>query len=127
MQRKYKQKNKQQLIFILLILLSIMVISFKFLIKNSQPFGVTVLKVSSNSMVPTFKKGDFIIIKRQTEYAVGDIITYIVREENQTYYVTHRIIEKNEDEYITKGDANNREDLQSVKSDDIKGKVLFHK
>ena len=104
-----------------------MVISFKFLIKNSQPFGVTVLKVSSNSMVPTFKKGDFIIIKKQTEYAVGDIITYIAREENQTYYVTHRIIEKNEDEYITKGDANNREDLQSVKSDDIKGKVLFHK
>lgn len=76
-------------------------------------------------MVPTFRKGDFIIIKKQTEYAVGDIITYEITEENEKYYVTHRIIEKNENEYITKGDANNREDERIVKKGEIKGKVLF--
>ena len=121
------RKNKGQIIFFLIILLSIIVISFKFFIKNSQPFGVTILQVSSNSMLPTFKKGDFIIIKKQTEYAIGDIITYAIEEGNQTYYITHRIIEKNGNEYITKGDANNKDDSQIVTNDVIKGKVLFHK
>ena len=103
-----------------------MVISLKFFIKNFQPFGLTILQVSSNSMIPTFQKGDFIIIKKQTEYAVGDIITYEIVEEKQRYYVTHRIIEKNGNEYITKGDANNREDSKIVYNDSIKGKVLFY-
>lgn len=120
-------KNKGQKIFILIILLSIMVISFKFFIKDSQPFGVTVLRVSSNSMIPIFQKGDFIIIKKQIEYTIGDIITYEVEENDNRYYVTHRIIEKNGDEYITKGDANNRKDEEIISKKDIKGKVIFHK
>ena len=52
-------KRKGQIIFILIILLSILIISFKFFIKDSQPFGVTILRVSSTSMMPKFKKGDF--------------------------------------------------------------------
>ncbi len=56
-------KRKGQIIFILIILLSILIISFKFFLKDSQPFGVTILRVSSNSMMPKFKKGDFIIVK----------------------------------------------------------------
>ena len=103
-----------------------MIIVFKFFDKNSQPFGVTVLQVSSNSMIPTFQKGDFIIIKKQADYHVGDIITYTITEGNKEYYVTHRIIEKNGNEYITKGDANNREDSQVVNNNTIKGKVMFY-
>ena len=126
---KTQQSNKiskEQISFILIILISIMVISLKFFIKNFQPFGLTILQVSSNSMIPTFQKGDFIIIKKQTEYDVGDIITYEIVEDKQKYYVTHRIIEKNGNEYITKGDANNREDSKIVDNDSIKGKVLFY-
>ncbi len=118
-----------------------MVISLKFFIKDFQPFGFTILQVSSNSMIPTFQKGDFIIIKKQTTYAIGDIITYEILEEDEKYYVTHRIIKKYGNEYITKGDANNREDTKTVKNSpnrinaingilkytDIKGKVLFYK
>ena len=48
MQQMYK---RNQLIFILVILISIVIISLKFFINNSQPFGVTILRVSSNSMV----------------------------------------------------------------------------
>ena len=117
--------KRNQLIFILVILISIVIISLKFFINNSQPFGVTILRVSSNSMVPKFKKGDFIIIKKQSQYEVGDIITYEVIEENNVYYVTHRIIEKNENEFVTKGDANNKIDDYKVCESEIKGKVIF--
>ena len=125
--QKFNRLVKDQKIFILIILISVMVISLKFFIKDFQPFGFTILQVSSNSMIPTFQKGDFIIIKKQTIYAIGDIITYEILEENQKYYVTHRIIKKYGNEYITKGDANNREDTKTVKYTDIKGKVLFYK
>ena len=76
-----------------------------FLTKN-KPFGVTVLKVASNSMVPTFQKGDYIVIKKQKEYNIGDIITYEINENNRKYLVTHRIINKEKNEYKMKGDAN---------------------
>lgn len=125
--KQFKKINREKVFFVLIIFISIIIISFKFFIKDIQPFGLTILQVSSNSMIPTFRKGDFIIIKKQTEYAVGDIITYEITEENEKYYVTHRIIEKNENEYITKGDANNREDGKTVKNEEIKGKVLFFK
>ena len=120
-------KRKGQIIFILIILLSILIISFKFFIKDSQPFGVTILRVSSNSMMPKFKKGDFIIIKKQSKDKEGDIITYKVIEENKEYYITHRIIEEKENEFITKGDANNKSDNCKIYENAIIGKVIFPK
>ena len=125
--KRFRKIDKGQIFFILIILVSIIIISFKIFIKDSQPFGITILQVSSNSMVPIFQKGDFIIIKKQAEYSVGDIITYKMTEENISYYITHRIIKKDGNEYVTKGDANNREDSQKVNSNNIKGKVLFYK
>lgn len=119
----YKREN--QIIFILIILISVTIISIKFCLKDSQPFGVTILRVSSNSMVPKFKKGDFIVIKKQKKYNVGDIITFEVIEENSKYYITHRIVEKNENKFITKGDANNKNDNYKVYENAIKGKVIF--
>lgn len=119
----YKREN--QIIFILIILISVTIISIKFCLKDSQPFGVTILRVSSNSMVPKFKKGDFIVIKKQEKYNVGDIITFEVIEENSKYYITHRIVEKNENKFITKGDANNKNDNYKVYENAIKGKVIF--
>ena len=119
----YKREN--QIIFILIILISVTIISIKFCLKDSQPFGVTILRVSSNRMVPKFKKGDFIVIKKQEKYNVGDIITFEVIEENSKYYITHRIVEKNENEFITKGDANNKNDNYKVYENAIKGKVIF--
>ena len=104
-------KRKDKIIFILIILMSVTIISFKFFIRNSQPFGVTILRVSSNSMMPKFKK--------------GDIITYKIKENEKEYCVTHRIIKKDENEFITKGDANNREDSYKVYENEIKGKVVF--
>ena len=76
-------------------------------------------------MMPTLKKGDFIIVKKQKEYNIGDIITYEITEGNNKYYVTHRIVEKNGNEYKTKGDDNNKIDDNKIFENAIKGKIIF--
>lgn len=52
----------------------------------------------------------------------GDIITY---EEDENYFITHRIIEKNSASFITQGDNNNEKDTE-ITSSKILGKVVFH-
>ena len=76
-------------------------------------------------MIPTFKKGDILFIKKQKKYNIGDIITYEEKQQEQKYFVTHRIIEKYENEYRTKGDANNKQDSEKICENVIKGKVFF--
>ena len=121
----HRKKVIQEIIFILIVLLSILFTSITFFKKDTQTFGVTILKVSSNSMMPTFEKGDYILIKKQKEYNVGDIITYEVEEQETKYLVTHRIIEKNENGYITKGDANNTNDEGTIYENVIRGKLFL--
>ena len=76
-------------------------------------------------MMPTFEKGDYILIKKQKEYNVGDIITYEVEEQGNKYLVTHRIIEEYENGYITKGDANNTNDEGTKYENVIRGKLFL--
>ena len=52
----------------------------------------------------------------------GDIITY---EEDENYFVTHRIIAKDDNKLITKGDRNNEVDTEILNSQ-ILGKVVYH-
>ena len=109
---------------ILSILLVIVMITLKFFSKdtNIKPFGIQILKVQSNSMSPEFRKDDIIVIKKEKEYEVGDIITFKTKDGN---LITHRIIEKNENEFITKGDNNNTKDEEKITSSCIQGKVIF--
>lgn len=112
------------LILILSIIFLIFVLFLKiyFPDKKIQPFGITILKVSSNSMKPTFKRDDYIVIKEQSEYEIGDIITYSIEE---NCLITHRIIEKYENAFITKGDNNNVADEKIVYKENILGKVIY--
>ena len=75
--------------------------------------------VLTGSMEPSIKPGDLIIMKKQKDYNVGDIITY--RGENKS--ITHRIVERTANGFIVTGDANNREDGEIAK-DLIVGKVV---
>lgn len=54
----------------------------------------------------------------------GDIITFY--DEELEADVTHRIVEVFENEYYTKGDYNNARDLNSVKQENIIGKIVFN-
>lgn len=119
-----KKKVIIQVMFWFSIIFLILVCYLKFFSKkqNIQPFGVTMLKVSSNSMRPEFEKGDIIFIKKQENYEIGDIITYQTKDNN---LVTHRVIEKYGNDYITKGDSNNIEDEEKIKPEQIKGKLII--
>ena len=63
--------------------------------------------VESNSMVPTFNKGDILILQGTPaeELEIGDVIVFSPK--GRTTPVVHRIIAKNPDGTLqTKGDAN---------------------
>ncbi len=73
-----------------------------FLLHTSIP----IVAVESNSMVPTFQKGDILIIQgvQRGDLKKGDIIVFAG---SGPVPIVHRIIEINQDgTYQTKGDAN---------------------
>ena len=89
-------------------------------------FKYSLSSIASNSMYPSLKKGDAIIVKKlndeeKKELKVGDIIAF--REGK--YIITHRIIEITKGDYTTKGDNNNIKDVTKRKKDDIIGIVEF--
>ena len=90
-------------------------------------FNVYPVAIASNSMSPTFKRGDIQIIdKRKKEYQKGDIIQFYGL--NNTIFV-HRIVSKRSEDgktyYITKGDNNNNVDLMEISEDKIIGKSIL--
>lgn len=110
------------IIFLIFILVYVMYSKFVLKEKVTKVFGYGFLVVISGSMEPEIKKGELIVIKDNSKYLIGDIITY---KENDLL-VTHRIVEiPKENFYITKGDSNNTEDLE-ISKDKIIGKVIFH-
>lgn len=80
------------------------------------------LVIKSNSMYPSFKVNDIIIINKKSQYEIGDIITY---DHNKQYLITHRIVKICDEGFITKGDYNNCEDESIVKFENVKGKVIL--
>ena len=124
----FNQKEKLKKFFNILLFISVLcfiivIIYSKFFSKNINitPFGIQILKISSNSMIPEFDKNDIIIIKKQKKYKKGDIITYVDKDGN---LITHRIIEECENGFYTKGDINNTKDEEKVIYSQIAGKVI---
>lgn len=93
-------------------------------------FKYEVIAIVSNSMLPTYSRGDVVIYEKMDneslkKLSVNSIIVY--RIDNQ--YVVHRIVEKKEENgevsYITKGDNNNSRDYKPVSIEQIKGVYSF--
>ena len=94
----------------------------------SGVFPLFMIGVGSQSMSPRISKGDAVILRKLPKYAAlkkNDIIGY--KKDGIT--VVHRIVDikrnKKEISYVTKGDANNSNDSQRVKRDQIVGIVEF--
>ena len=87
-----------------------------------MPLGFGLAEVLSDSMYPTIKTGDVIMVVPQDEYEVGDIVAF----EDGSMIVTHRIIEENEDgTFVTKGDyIGNSKDDMPLQEKYIIGKVV---
>ena len=126
MKKAWKIISKTFTVFLIILTFSLMslaaynFVSVKILNKDyPNLFGYTFFEIISGSMSPTIEKGDMILVKLDTDYNVGDIISF---KDNGTI-ITHRIIEINDNNYVTKGDANNTAD-NPIKENQIIGKTV---
>lgn len=92
--------------------------------------GFTPMIVKSDSMAPTFRRGDLIVIRECSPdtLRVGDIITFHTIINNEYALNTHRIAEIREVGetrcYVTKGDHNAVEDIHIISDGDIVGRYV---
>ena len=84
-----------------------------------------VVAVFSESMIPTFFKGDMIIVYGTNSLKLGDIIVFEVPD--RRYPIIHRIISMENGFIRTKGDNNFSQDPESwkTKTDDVYGRALL--
>ena len=94
--------------------------------------GYTPLTVASDSMSPTFRAGDLIIIRKCDPETLkeGDIVTFHTIINNEFALNTHRITEIQNlggaRNYVTKGDNNELADIHMIADGDIVGKYVCH-
>ena len=90
-------------------------------------FPIKPIAIASGSMEKELYVGDVVIVKKcnANDTDNGDIIQYQMKG----YTVIHRVIEKKQKNgeyyFTTKGDNNPSEDKESVKEDQVLGKVIF--
>jgi signal peptidase I len=87
---------------------------------------VPVVAVFSNSMVPTFYKGDMIIVYGDKNISIGDIIVF--DSPDRKYPIIHRVYNITEEGIIiTKGDNNSYPDPPRwrITRDKIHGKAIL--
>lgn len=85
-----------------------------------MPFGVGLATVESNSMQPSFGRGDLLVVGEAAEPAVGDVVVY---QDPTIGLVVHRVVALDGDLVTTQGDANNTADVPFDRSL-IVGRVL---
>ena len=85
-----------------------------------MPFGVGLATVESNSMQPSFGRGDLLVVGEAAEPAMGDVVVY---QDPTIGLVVHRVVALDGDLVTTQGDANNTADVPFDRSL-IVGRVL---
>ncbi|OGG60668.1 signal peptidase I [Candidatus Kaiserbacteria bacterium RIFCSPHIGHO2_01_FULL_56_24] len=92
------------------------------------PGNIEIKIVKSGSMEPNIPTGAVVIVKPESAYLKGDVITF-GKDTKTDIPTTHRIIasagEGTGTTYTTKGDANEEQDPTQVVARDVIGKVVF--
>jgi len=95
-----------------------------------QMFGgpISNIAVSGDSMLPTFASGDFLVVKKEHSYAIGDIVVYAIPADSvgAGRRVVHRIVGGDENGYVMKGDNNSSTDPWRPTRAQIVGQEWFH-
>ena len=114
--------NRLTLVILSIILITI--IYSKYIQKSSVvklgKYGILI--VVSNSMEPTIQEGELIMIKENSQYEIGDIVTYL---DSYDMLITHRIHQIDEYSFLAKGDNNAIVD-PNTSMNKIEGKVIYH-
>ncbi len=85
-----------------------------------------VVAVFSNSMVPTFYRGDMMIVYGEKNIEVGDVVVF--DSPDKKYPIIHRVVEIRDGGIITKGDNNPSTDEGKwgvIPMDNIHGKAFL--
>jgi len=110
-----------------IITIPIIIILFFLITLTSGVFSHTIIAIASNSMEPTYKRGDSIIYKKEkiSNIEIGQVLAFKI----DNTIITHRIIDKkninNKIVFYTKGDANKAPDSFQVKEEDVLGVVKY--
>ena len=86
------------------------------------------LNVKTDSMAPTIREGDFIVMEEcdVSKLKEGDVIAFFANEQDKVIIKTHRIVnimgEDQNKSFITRGDNNNVDDNVPVFPNDVIGK-----
>ena len=128
--RKEKSKNFKKILEVIAIILIYNIILIIVSSINGKDFNILGYKayiVETNSMEPTIKVGDIVIIKKVKVEKLnqGDVITFTQEGEVITHRITKIDVEESGTKYITKGDNNNTEDTIKVEHEDILGKEIL--
>lgn len=115
----------------LVVVLSLII--FQKITHNKLTIGnIYIFQVVSESMLPKYKVGDVIVVKKtdEADLKIGDDVTYLGSYGDLNgIVVTHRIVKKdvidNKQYFTTKGISNNVED-PPITIDNIYGKVVYH-
>ena len=83
------------------------------------------IAVSGDSMLPTYRSGDFLVLKKQDSYAVGDVVVYVIPADDVGggQRVVHRIVGGDENGFEMRGDNNSYHDPWNPTEDQILGQV----
>lgn len=85
-----------------------------------------VVAVFSNSMVPTFYRGDMILVFGEKNVKVGDVVVF--DSPDKKYPIIHRVYEIKDGGIVTKGDNNpstNKGEWSVIPLDKIYGKAFL--
>ena len=108
------------IVFIILVLIIFFKVKMMLTGKDYYEFfGYSLFSVATGSMEPVIKQNDIIIVHKDDNYKLKDIVTF----KSDKAYVTHRIVSKRGNTIVTKGDANNTKDV-AIETSDIIGKVV---
>ncbi len=101
---------------LLILIIAVLVIYLVLRVSNK----VKIYNVETGSMENIIHSGDYILLYKDNDYHVNDIVTY----QTDNYTVTHRIIKMENGKVTTMGDANNIVD-DEVDYNQIEGKVIY--
>jgi signal peptidase len=101
-----------------LIPLFIMLFIVFLLVNNFVFFAV----ITSDSMSPTFNKGDMVLMTEFTDVDSGDIIMFSVPEEQ--FPIVHRVSNIQGENISTKGDFNYKDDLWTINNSNIRSEAV---
>lgn len=88
------------------------------------PGNYKIFTVQSGSMEPAIKTGSVVVVKPESSYKTGNVITFSEKN-NPKITTTHRVFGIDDGGFITKGDANNSTDSARVTAGQVIGKTIF--